>query len=131
MKTKNFLVAGVVAGIVYFLLGWLFYGILFADFFPEQPDDSAQTMLMVFLGCLTYGLFIAYIFTKWAQISTATTGLKAGAIIGLFTALYFNFFNMAMTSSATYELFAMDTVITLITTAIIGAIAGAINGKMG
>jgi hypothetical protein len=131
MKTKNFLVSGVVAGIVYFLLGWLFFGILFKDFFPEQSDESAENMLMIFLGCLTYGLFIAYIFTKWAQISTATTGLKAGAIIGLFTALFYNFFNMAMMSSATYEMFALDTAITIISTGIIGAIAGAINGKMG
>lgn len=131
MKTKNFLVAGVVAGIVYFLLGWLFYGILFKDFFPEQPEEDAQTMLMIFLGCLTYGLFVAYIFTKWAQISTATTGLKAGVIIGLFTALFYNFFNMAMMSGATYEMFAMDTGITIVSTAIIGAVVGAINGKMG
>lgn len=131
MKTKNFLVAGVVAGIVYFLLGWLFYGILFVDFFPEQPDESSQTMLMIFLGCLTYGLFIAYIFTKWAQISTAKTGLKAGAIVGLFTAIYFNFFNIAMANGATYEMFAMDTVITMVSTAITGIVAGAINGKMG
>lgn len=131
MKTKNFLVSGVVAGIVYFLLGWLFYGILFKDFFPNQPEESTQTMVFIFLGCLTYGLFIAYIFTKWAQISTAGTGLKAGAVIGLFIALFYNFFNMAMMSEATYEMFAMDTAITIVTTAIIGAIAGAINGKLG
>ncbi len=131
MKTKNFLVSGIVAGIVYFLLGWLFYGILFKDFFPEQPDETTQTMLMIFLGCLTYGLFLAYIFTKWAQISTATTGLKAGAVIGLFIALFYNFFNMAMVSGATYEMFAMDTAITIVSTAIIGAIAGVINGKVG
>lgn len=131
MKTKNFLVAGVVAGIVYFLLGWLFYGILFVDYFPEQPEESTKTMVLIFLGCLTYGLFIAYIFTKWAQISTAGTGLKAGAVIGLFIALFYNFFNMAMISETTYEMFAMDTAITVISTAIIGAIAGAINGKIG
>ncbi|TPV33808.1 DUF1761 domain-containing protein [Paucihalobacter ruber] len=131
MKTKNFLVSGAVAGIVYFLLGWLFYGILFKDFFPEQPEETTQTMLMIFLGCLTYGLFVAYIFTKWAQISTATTGLKGGAIIGLFTALFYNFFNMAMANGSTYEMFAMDTAITIVSTAIIGAVAGAINGKMG
>lgn len=131
MKTKNFLVSGIVAGFVYFLLGWLFYGILFKDFFPQQPEETSQTMLMIFLGCLTYGLFVAYIFARWAQISTATTGLKAGAVIGLFIALFFNFFNMAMMSDATYEIFAMDTAVTIISTAIIGAIAGAINGKMG
>lgn len=131
MKTKNFLVSGVVAGIIYFLLGWLFYGILFVDYFPDQPEESTKTMVLIFLGCLTYGLFIAYIFTKWAQISTAGTGLKAGAVIGLFIALFYNFFNMAMMSETTYEMFAMDTAITVISTAIIGVVAGAVNGKMG
>jgi xanthine/uracil permease len=39
MKTKNFLVSGIVGGIVYFLLGWLFYGFLFKDFFPPQEES--------------------------------------------------------------------------------------------
>lgn len=130
MKTKNFLVSGIVGGIVYFLLGWLFYGILFADFFPPQ-EESMQAMLFIFLGCLSYSLFIAYIYTKWAQISTIATGAQAGAIIGLFTTLIFNFFNMAMNPEATYELFAMDAGISIVSSAIIGAVIAAVNGKMG
>ncbi len=47
MKTKNFLVAGLAGGITDFLLGWLFYGIIFKDTFP-QPEESSNTMIMIF-----------------------------------------------------------------------------------
>lgn len=131
MKTKNFLVSGIVGGIVDFLLGWLFYGILFKDYFPAPTEESAQTMVMIFLGCITFGLFIAYIYTKWAQITTASTGAKAGAVIGLFIGLFMNFFNMAMNSEATFQLFALDVGISIVMGTIIGAVVGAINGKLG
>ena len=130
MKTKNFLAAGIIGGIVDFLLGWLFYGIIFINTFP-QPKESSQTMIFIFLGCLTFGLFVSYIYTQWAQISTATTGAKAGAIIGLFVGLFFNFFNMAMGPEATLQLAALDVVISVVMTAIIGAVVGLVNGKMG
>lgn len=130
MKTKNFVVSGLAGGIANFLLGWLFYGIIFKEFFP-QPEESTNTMLFIFLGCITFGLLIAYIFTKWAQITTAVTGAKAGAVLGLMLYLYFNFFGMAMNSEATLQMAALDVGIGVVLTAIIGAIIGAINGKLG
>ncbi len=130
MKTKNFLVAGLSGGIADFLLGWLFYGIIFKDVFP-QPEESTNAMLFIFLGCITFGLFLAYIYTKWAQITTAVTGAKAGAILGLMTALYYNFFGMALNSEATLQMAALDVGIGIVMTAIIGAIIGAVNGKLG
>lgn len=130
MKTKNFLVSGIVGGIVDFLLGWLFYGILFANVFP-QPEESSATMLYIFLGCITFGLFVAYIYTKWAQITTASTGAKAGAVIGLFIGLFYNFFNMAMVPGMELQLAALDVGISIVMTTIIGAVIGAVNGKLG
>lgn len=130
MKTKNFLTAGIVGGIVDFLLGWLFYGIIFVDTFP-QPEESSQTMIYIFLGCLTFGLFVSYIYTQWAQISTAVTGAKAGAIIGIFIGLFYNFFNLAMMPEVTLQLAALDVGISVVMTTIIGAVIGLINGKMG
>lgn len=130
MKTKNFLISGISGGIVYYLLGWLFYGILLKDFFP-QPEESTQMMIFILFGCLTYGLFIAYIFTKWAQISTASSGAKAGATIGFWLGLFFNFFNMAMMPEATYEMAAIDLGVTILSSAITGAIIGAVIGKIG
>ncbi len=130
MKAKNFLVSGLVGGIANFLLGWLFYGIIFKDTFP-QPEESTNTMLFIFLGCIVFGLLIAYIYTKWAQITTAATGAQAGAVLGLMMGLYFNFFNLAMNSETTLQMAALDVGIGVVMTAIIGAIIGVVNGKLG
>jgi hypothetical protein len=130
MKTKNFLVSGLAGGVADFLLGWLIYGILFKDTFPPMEEHS-NTMIMIFLGCLTFGLFLAYIFTKWANISTAATGAKAGAIIGLFVGLFYHFFDMAGNAEATLQLAALDVVIGLVMAAIVGAVIGFVNGKLG
>lgn len=126
MKTKNFLVSGVAAGVLNFLLGWLFYGILFKNIYPEGEN---MNLVFTFLGCLTYGLFIAYIFTKWAGITIPITGIKAGAIIGFFTSLSMNLY-MYSNMPPNYENMALDVVITIVISAVMGAAIAMINGKM-
>ena len=130
MKTKNFLVSGIAGGIVDFLLGWLLYGMLFKDTFPPMEEHS-NTYIMIFLGCITFGLFLAYIFTKWAQISTAASGAKAGAVIGFFIGLFYHFFDMAGDASASMQIAALDIVIGIVMAAIVGAVVGLVNGKLG
>jgi hypothetical protein len=129
MKTKNFLGSGIAGGVANFFLGWLFYGIIFKDVFP-QPDESPNTMLLIALGSLTFGLFIAYIFTKWAQISTISSGAKAGAVIGFFISLSMNLFNLAMNSDANMQMLLTDLGISIVMTGITGAVIGYVNGKM-
>ena len=129
MNTKTFLIAGLVGGIVDWLVGWLFYGILLVDFFP-QPQDSTKTMVCILAGCLTFGFFISYIYNKWAKISTAKTGAKAGAIIGLFMGLNASLFNMALVKGVTYERFALDLFVSIVIAVIVGAVVGIINGKL-
>jgi len=129
MNTKTFLVAGLVGGIVDWLFGWLFYGILLADFFP-QPGESTKTMVCILAGCLTFGFFISYIFNRWAQISTASTGAKAGAVIGFFMGLNASLFNMALVKGVTYKMFAIDLVVSVVLAAIVGAVVAVISGKL-
>ena len=129
MSVKNVSISGIVGAVVNFLLGWLFYGLLFKNNF-EQPTESSENLIFIFLGCLVFALFIAYIYAHWAQIKTASTGAKAGAIIGFFTGLYFNFFNMAMNSDATFQTMLLDVVLTIVMTGITGAFIGLILGKL-
>jgi uncharacterized membrane protein len=131
MKTKNFLMSGLAGGITYFLLGWLFYGMLLVDVIPQPPEQGAEHMFLIFLGSITFGLFLAYIYTKWALISTAATGAQAGAVIGIFLGLFWNFFNAAMSATPDYQNFAIDVVVTVIMSAVTGAIVALVNGKMG
>lgn len=91
MNTKTFIVAGLIGGIVNWLLGWLSYGIILADYFP-QPNASLRSLAYVFLGCLTLGFFLSYFYNRWAQIATISTGARAGAFFGLFLALAYGFF---------------------------------------
>ncbi|WP_298903324.1 hypothetical protein [uncultured Psychroserpens sp.] len=128
MKTKSFVLAGLIGGVVDWLLGWLFYGIIFADTFP-QPQEGTNAMLFITLGCLVFGFFISYIFNKWAQITTLMTGAKAGAIIGLFMGLITVLFNMANQIEIDYQRYGLELLISIIMAAVVGAVVGLINGK--
>ena len=128
MNTKSFILAGLAGGVVDWLLGWLFYGILFASYFP-QPDTESNAMIYITFGCFTFGFFISYLFSQWAGISTFLTGLKAGAVIGLFTGLIANFFRLAEQNSEDFQLFAIDLIISIIMAAIVGGVVGLVIGK--
>jgi len=129
MNAKNFLVSGVVGGIVNFLLGWLFYGILFESQFPVTGE---MNYTMIVLGSLVGGLFVAYIFAKWAHISNWKTGLQAGAVIGLFLALYYDFYYNVMKANADidWQTMGLDIVITIVMTALTGAVIALVVDKM-
>lgn len=129
MNVKNFIIGGIVGGIIDFLLGWLLWGILFADFF-ESKDESQMNMAFIFMGCMTFGFSISYIFSKWANISTALSGLKAGAVISLFLTLFHNFFHYSEVVTPNYKIITFDILLTVLCGAIVGAVIGIVNGKM-
>jgi hypothetical protein len=128
MNVKNFIVGGIVGGIVDYLLGWLLWGILFKDSFPA--DESQMNMLFIFLGCMTFGFFMSFIFTRWAHISNAMTGAKAGAVISLFVSLFHNFFMNEMELEPDLKKMALDIGLMLVSGAIVGAAIAFVNSKM-
>lgn len=129
MNVKNFVISGIAGGFIEFILGWLFYGILFKDSFPS---NGTENMLLIFLGCMTFGFLLSYIFIKWAHISNWKTGLTAGAIIGLFIALYFSFFanSMKTMDELNIQLMALDTAITVVMSALVGSAIAFVSGKL-
>jgi hypothetical protein len=126
MNAKNFIVGGIVGGIVNFLLGWVFYGILFKDIYPESPEMKLE---FIALGCLTFGFLVSYIFNKWAGISNPMTGLYAGAVIGFINGLSMNFF-MYSDMPLNLQNMIIDVVICTVTGSFIGAAVAFVHGKM-
>jgi hypothetical protein len=126
MNFKNFIIGGVLGGLTNFLLGWIFYGNIFKDIYPENENTNLS---FIFLGCMTFGLLISYIYTKWAGINNPTTGFSAGAIIGLFNALSMNFF-MFSNKPLNMQNFAIDVLITVFIGACIGAVVALVNGRL-
>ena len=128
MNFKTVSVSGIVGAIVNFLLGWLSYGMLFMDSF-EQPEEGSNTMLLIFLACLVFSLFIAYVYDQWAQIKTSATGAKAGAIIGFFLGLNYNIWTVIM-DDRSMQTFILDVALSIVMTGITGAVIGMVIGKL-
>ncbi len=125
MNNKSFFLSTIAGTIVYFLLGWLFYGILFTDLYPANQEES---MLFIFLGCLFYVLVFSVIYNRWANISTFKTGAIAGVILGLLYSLSMRFF-MASSVGLDTEGLITEAFIAVVSTGIMGGVVGLTIGK--
>ena len=100
MKNNKLLLATLAGSTTFFLLGWPFYGFLFADFFDSHSGLTENLMLKfnkspgqinwaaAILSNLAQGLLITIIFV-WCHIKTFIRGAKTGSIIGLFNVYKF------------------------------------------
>lgn len=74
-------------GIAFFLLGWLFFGILFMDFLSSGMNQCASkpdgeiTWWALIASNLIIALFLT-LFLKWSGAKNIKDGLKTGAIFG-------------------------------------------------
>ena len=127
MNVKSFVSSGITGFVVYFLMGWLCYGILFTEIYPKE-EENANTLAFIALGCLFYAFLYAFIFTKWAGIRTFSSGLKAGFVLGLLYALSMNFF-MYSSRELHAPHFVTSMLIDSISTAIMGGFIGLVHGK--
>jgi hypothetical protein len=79
-------------GILYFLLGWLVWGILLMDFFLDNTNQCANRPdgVMIWWAMIMSTLLVALLLTlflNWAKAKSMADGLITGAIFGsLFTA---------------------------------------------
>ena len=123
---KSIIYSTITGTIVYFLLGWLFYGILFTELYPSEEN---QSMLYIFLGCLFYVLVFSIIFGKWASITSFKRGALAGALLGFLYAVSMNFFMSSSSCQLDIERFITDVIIAAISSAIMGGVVAVTIGK--
>ncbi len=135
MKTSKLLLAGLAGGVTNFLLGYLTYMVLLAGYMAKQPADCQRAEdAMIFwaggLSCLILGLFLAYVFGRWASIKTLMGGLVGGAIIGAFVAGSSSFSSYAWTTYLGDDLsrVIVEIVVVTVMTAITGAVVGWVLG---
>jgi hypothetical protein len=126
MNIKSFTLSAIAGTIVYFLLGWLFYGTLFTEIYPTSGNE--KSLSFIFVGCLFYSLIFSLIFSKWAHISTFKSGTIAGIYLGILYSISMNFF-MYSSSDLNVEHFITDVLITTVSTAIMCGAIGYIIGK--
>ena len=123
---KSIIYSTIIGTIVYFALGWLFYGTLFTDLYPES---EGQSVLYIFLGCLFYVLIFSIVYSRWAHIGSFRAGAKVGLIMGLLYAVSMNFFMSSSMGDLDIERFITDVLIAVVSTALMGGVVGFTIGK--
>jgi Protein of unknown function (DUF1761) len=89
IMNKKILIGGIAGGILFFLLGWLVYGILLMDYMNQHAGlkgnvnrgDGDMKMIYIFAGSVMQGILLAYVLVK-ANVSSVVQGFVTGAILG-------------------------------------------------
>ena len=138
MNTKKFLIGGIAGGVIYFLLGYLFYGNLFADFFQKNAGSATgvgRTMdqflwWSLLLGNIMGGCLLSYIFIR-SKVNSLSTGFVTGAVIGLLVAASYDFVSHGVSNLMSTTGVFGDIAVFMIISAIAGAVIGWICGLVG
>ncbi|SNT01056.1 Protein of unknown function [Ekhidna lutea] len=137
MTAKNRVLATLVGFVVFFLLGWLFYGFLLMDFYADNAGSATNVMRAeedmvwwaLIVGNLLQAYFLVYIFGKWANITTFSGGLKAGAILGLILGLGMNLTMFGTSNMMNLTGALVDPFVSMIMMGITGGVIGAMLGR--
>jgi uncharacterized membrane protein len=137
MNITKILIAGLIGGVVAFILGYLAWGLLLGDFFEANSGSASGVMradeemlwIPMILGHLSWGLFFALIFGRWANISTFVTGAKAGAVLGFLVSFTFDMINLGSTNLSTLTGAIVDILVMSIIAAIVGGVVGWYLGR--
>ncbi len=135
MNNKTIL-GGLVAGVAFFFLGWVVYGMLLKDFMADSSNMEQTGMRkmeeMVWwamvASCLIKGYFVA-LMLGWSSTRGMSIGLQKGALIGLLLALAHGLGMHAMTTCyKNMNALIVDVAASTVIFAIAGGIVGWIMG---
>jgi hypothetical protein len=135
MNTNKFILSGIAGGIACFLLGWLSYGMLFANFFMEHAGPAkgvsraADHMLLPYiaLGNFLFGFLLAYIINK-AVITTVSNGIITAAIVGFLVSSSYDSVSYGTTWISSRTSIVVDIAVFTAMSAIAGAVVAWVAG---
>jgi hypothetical protein len=135
MNVKKLTIGGITAGVVFFLLGWLIYGILLMDYMKGNPglvsgyNKPEPDMMWLVIGNLLAGFLIAYIFTR-ANVNTLANGLITGAVVGLLMTAFHSCMSYALTNLVSKKMMMADVLAAAVLCGLVGAVTGWVMGKI-
>jgi hypothetical protein len=129
--------AGTLAGaIVFFLGGWLIYGLLLRSYFESTMTATARSVmspepnfLPLILAQIVFGALFTFIFVYWASISTLVGGMRAGAIIMFALALGWDLQMAAFFKDMHVGSPVVPVIVDVIAATVLGALAGGAIGQ--
>lgn len=137
MNSKKFLIGGIVGGILFFLLGWLIYGMLLMNFMTQHATAAAAGVMRpeaewpwwaMIVGNMGLGFLVSYVLAK-ANVSGAAAGASTGAAVMFLVSLSYDFIIYAQMNLYDLTGAAVDIISSAVIGAVVGAIVGWLNGR--
>ena len=134
MNIKKLATATIIAGVLFFLLGWLVYGNLLDHYMRHHLGRvgnvyrPSPVMLYIAIGSLLQGATFAYIFVR-ANVKSLSDGLITGIIIGFLMAAFTDSFIYGSTYITCKKAILADVIAATIIAALIGAVLGTVLGS--
>ncbi len=137
MKTNKILIAGLIGWVVAFLFGFIAYDLILGSFFSQNggsamgafKSESELLWIPLLLGHLSWGLFFALIFGRWANISTFITGAKAGAVLGFLVSFTVDMINYGSTNVMNLNYVLADIAVMTVMGALVGGVVAWFLGR--
>jgi hypothetical protein len=133
---KRFIIGTVVGGIGLYILGYVIWELVFADFF-EANDGSAigvakdpQVIWAIALGTLSYAALLTLAIGTRAGSATIVDGLKIGAIVGFLMWFGVDFIHYGVGNVSNLTATIADSLLELIRAGISGAVIAAVLAKI-
>jgi hypothetical protein len=137
MNTSKFVIGGIIGGVLYFLLGWLIYGMLLMDFMTQHATAAAAGVMRpeaewpwwaMIAGNMGLGFLLSYVLSK-ANVSGAAAGATTGAVVMFLFSFSINFMMYAQMNLSDLTAIGVDIVASAVIGVIVGAVVGWWNGR--
>ena len=135
MDTKRFVIGTLAGGIVMYLVGYLIWGLLLADFFAANAGSATgvarETNLIwaVVLGTFSLAALVTLAVGSQAGPSTILGGFKIGAIVGFLVWFGVDFIRYGLMNVSNLTATMVDPLLEIVRTGIGGAIIAAVLGR--
>ena len=137
MDSKKRIMATLAGFVVFFLLGWLLYGMLLMDFFMNNAGsatgvmraDTEMVWWALILGNVFQAYLLVYILGKWANVTSFSAGLQAGAVIGLILGFGFDLTMYGTSNRLNLTATLVDPLVLCAMMGITGGVIGMVLGR--
>jgi hypothetical protein len=136
MNMKRFAVAALVGGITMWVVGYLIWGLVFADFFAANTGSAtgvirdAILLWATALGTLSFAVLVTLAVNS-ADGSSVGEGFKIGATVGFLVWLSADFITYGVTNIWNLTATIVDPLLAIVWSGIGGAVIAVVLGRNG
>jgi len=137
MDSKRLIIGTIVGGIVLYIVGYVFWGMMFTDFFESNAGSATgvnrdpQLIWAVVIGTLAYALLLTLSIESQSGSANVVGGAKVGAVVGMLIWMTADFVLYGTANLDNLTGTVADTALEFVRGGIGGAVIAATLGKVG